>query len=219
MSRAFNAAWRSKSALLDTCLDRSSMRTPLRSSTFLEQRHTDPFLSASARIAARGIRLNAFRHGQAGELELELYNAPAMNVLGRRSLSSFFKLLLDVAFYGTCLVGALLTFTLFVALRAGTGKVSMSLPVRFEIDPSAYRIQGTSSDADVRIEDASGNVRVARPPMAAVVLPIMGILGLAAVVLVVLHRLRRIFRRLVEGRPFLDENARSLRFIGIVVMA
>jgi tetratricopeptide (TPR) repeat protein len=30
-----------------------------------------------------------------------------MNLLGRRSLSSFFKVLLDVAFYATCLVGAL----------------------------------------------------------------------------------------------------------------
>ncbi len=43
------------------------------------------------------------------------------------------------------------------------------------------------------------------------------IVGLG-VILVVLHRLRRIFRRLVEGRPFLDENARSLRFIGLAVV-
>ena len=142
-----------------------------------------------------------------------------MNLLGRRSLSSFFKVLVDIAFYATCLVGALLMFTAFVALRAGTSKVSMSLPVRFEIDPSAYRIQGTGNEADVRIEDAGGSVRVTRPPVAAVVLPIMGIIGLVAVALVALHRLRRIFRRLVEGRPFLDENVRSLRFIGIVVMA
>jgi hypothetical protein len=101
-----------------------------------------------------------------------------MNLLGRRSLSSFFKVLLDVALYGTCLVGALLMFTAFVALRAGTSKVSMSLPVRFEIDPSAYRIQGTGNEADVRIEDAGGRVRVTRPPVAAVVLPTIGIIGL-----------------------------------------
>src|SRR6185295_8511272 len=134
-----------------------------------------------------------------------LYNATAMNLLGRRSLSSFFKVLLDVAFYATCLAGALLMFTAFVALRFDTSKVTISLPVRFEINPSAYRIQGTGNEADAHIEDAGGNVRVTRPPVAAVVLPIMGILGLVAVALVVLHRLRRIFRRLVEGRPFLDE--------------
>jgi hypothetical protein len=85
-----------------------------------------------------------------------------MNLLGRRSLSSFFKVLLDVAFYATCLVGALLVFTALVALRADTSKVSISLPVRFEIDPSAYRIQGTGSAADAHIEDAGGSLRVTR---------------------------------------------------------
>src|SRR2546428_13974745 len=138
-----------------------------------------------------------------------------MNLLGRRSLSSFFKVLLDVAFYATCLVGALLVVLALVASRIGTSNVSISLPVRFEIDPSAYRIQGAGSAADVRIEDAGGNVRVPRPPVASVVLLNMGVIGVLGAAVVVLHRLRRIFRRLVEGRPFLDENARSLRFIGI----
>src|SRR6266542_2670682 len=142
-----------------------------------------------------------------------------MNLLGRRSLSSFFKVLLDVAFYATCLVGALLVVLAVVAARTDTTNVSVSLPVRFEIDPSAYRIQGAGGAADARIEDASGNVRVIRPPVASVVLPLVGVIGVLAVALVVLHRLRRIFRRLVEGRPFLDENARSLRFIGLAVVA
>src|SRR5689334_897823 len=92
-------------------------------------------------------------------------NAMAIKMLVRLSLSSFFKVLLDVGFYRTCLVGALLMFTMFVAIRAGTSKVSMSLPVRFEVNPSAYRIKGTGTEADVRIEDASGNVRVTRPPL------------------------------------------------------
>ena len=143
-----------------------------------------------------------------------------MNLLGRRSLSSFFKVLLDVAFYVACLAGALLVVVAVVASRTDTSNVSVSLPVRFEIDPSAYRIQGAGGAAvDARIEDAGGNVRVTSPPVAFVVLPAVGVIGVLAVVLVVLHRLRRIFRRLVEGRPFLDENARSLRFIGLAVVA
>ena len=142
-----------------------------------------------------------------------------MNFLGRRSLSSFFKVLVDVAFYTICLVGAVLVVLVLVASRVGTSNVSISLPVRFEIDPSAYRIQGAGSAADVRIEDAGGNIRIIRPPVASVVLPLLGVIGMLAGALVVLHRLRRIFRRLVEGRPFLDENARSLRFIGIAVVA
>lgn len=40
-----------------------------------------------------------------------------------------------------------------------------------------------------------------------------------AVVVVVLQRLRRIFRRLIEGQPFLSENASNLRFIGFAVLS
>jgi hypothetical protein len=141
-----------------------------------------------------------------------------MNLLGRRSLSSFFKVLLDVAFYVACLAVALMVVVAVVASRADNSNVSVSLPARFEIDPSAYRIQGAGgASVDARIEDASGNVRVAGPPVAFVTLPLVGVIGVLAVVLVVLHRLRRIFRRLVEGRPFLDENARNLRLIGLAV--
>ena len=143
-----------------------------------------------------------------------------MNLLGWRSLSSFFKVLLDVAFYLACLAGALLVAVAVLASRADNSHVSISLPVRFEIDPSAYRIQGAGGAAvNARIEDASGSVKVTAPPVALVTLPLLGVIASLSVFLVVLHRLRRIFRRLVEGQPFLDENARSLRFIGLAVVA
>ena len=143
-----------------------------------------------------------------------------MNLLGRRSLSSFFKVLLDVAFYAVCLAGAVSVAAVVVASRTKTSNVSISLPVRFEINPSAYRIQRAGGAAvDARIEDAGGNVTVKGPPVTSAVLTVLGVIAVEAVVLLVLHRLRRIFRRLVEGRPFLDENARGLRFIGLAVMA
>ena len=148
-----------------------------------------------------------------------LCNAAAMNLLGRRSLSSFFKVLLDFAFYVACLVSALLVVVAVVVSRTDTSKVSVSLPVRFEIDPSAYLIQGTGGAAvDARMRTPAAR-RVTGPPVAFVALPIVGVIGVLGVVLVVLHRMRRVFRRLVEGRPFLDENARSLRFIGLAVVA
>jgi serine phosphatase RsbU (regulator of sigma subunit) len=144
-----------------------------------------------------------------------------MNLLGRRSLSSFFKVLLDVAFYLACLAVAVsvVVAVAVVASPYDTSKVSVSLPVRFEIDPSAYRIQGArAAGVDARIEDAAGNVSITGPPAASVVLTVVGVTGVMIVVLVVLHQMRRIFRRLVEGRPFLDENARRLRFIGLALM-
>jgi serine phosphatase RsbU (regulator of sigma subunit) len=143
-----------------------------------------------------------------------------MKLLGRRSLSSFFKLLLDGAFYVTCLASALLVAVAVVASRADNSNVSVNLPARFEINPSAYRIQGAgAATKNARIEDARGNVRVTGPPVGFAALPLVGVIGVLAVILLVLHRLRRIFRRLVEGQPFLDENARSLRVIGLAVMA
>ena len=143
-----------------------------------------------------------------------------MNLLGRRSLSSFLKMLVDAAFHAGCVVGALLVVLIVMALRAGTLNISVSLPARFEIESSAYRIQRADGAAvDARIEEASGFVKVTRPPVALVVLPTLSLIGVLAVALVVLHRLRRVFRRLVEGRPFLDENARNLRFIGLAVVA
>ena len=51
----------------------------------------------------------------------------------------------------------------------------------------------------------------------AVLTTIMSLL-MTAVAVLVLFRLRRIFRRLDEGHPFLADNARDLRFIGATVV-
>jgi serine phosphatase RsbU (regulator of sigma subunit) len=144
-----------------------------------------------------------------------------MNLLGRRSLSSFFKVLLDIAFYAACLAAAVSVVATVAASRAKTtSNASLNLPVRFEIDPSVYQIHGAGGAAvDASIDEASGNVTVKNPPVASIVLTMLGVIAVEAVLLVVLYRVRRLFRRLVEGRPFLDENARTLRFIGFAVMA
>jgi serine phosphatase RsbU (regulator of sigma subunit) len=143
-----------------------------------------------------------------------------MNLLGHRSLSSFFKLLLDVAFYVLWVTVAVTVGVAIVASRAQTASnISLSLPVRFEIDPSAYRIQRAGGAAvEARIDDASGDVTVKQPLVTSVLLTVAGLISIETVLLVVVYRVRRIFRRLVEGQPFLDENARSLRFIGLTVI-
>ena len=108
-----------------------------------------------------------------------------MNLLGRRSLSSFFKVLLDVAFYLACLAGGLLVVVAVVASRADNSNVSISLPVRFEIDPSAYRIQGAGGAAvHARIEDADGRIRVTDPPVGFATLPLLSVIAVLAVVVV-----------------------------------
>ena len=47
-----------------------------------------------------------------------------MNLLGRRSLSSFFRVLLDFAFYAACLVGALDAIIATVLRFRGTARQS-----------------------------------------------------------------------------------------------
>ena len=139
-----------------------------------------------------------------------LYNVAAMNLLGRRSLSSFFKVLLDVTFYAGCLAGVLLVVATVFAARTDNSNVSVQLPVRFEIAPSAYRIQAAGGAGNARIEDAGGNVTVTGAAVRYLVIPLVFVIGVLAMILVVLRRLRRIFRRLAEGRPFVDENARTI---------
>ena len=129
----------------------------------------------------------------------------AINLLGRRSLSSFLKVLLNVVFYAVCLIAVLSVAVAIQVSRATTTRnFSLSLPVRFDINPSAYQIQGTNgATVDARLDETAGKVTVKRPPAASVVLTMLALIALEAVVLVVLYRLRGIFRRLVEGRPFL----------------
>ena len=142
-----------------------------------------------------------------------------MNLLGRRSLSSVFKVLLDVAFYGICLAGVASVVAAVVAWRTDTSNVSINLPVRFEIESSAYQVHGpVGGAADARINGAVGDMTFTHPQRTSVLVTVAGVIAVEAVILVVLYRLRRIFRRLVEGRPFLDENARGLRFIGLAVV-
>src|SRR5689334_21660250 len=127
-----------------------------------------------------------------------------MKLLGRRSLSSFFKVLHDVSFYVTGLaIVVVASVAVTTAVRGNTRNVSMNLPVNFAIDPSAYQIQGgNAAPVKPQIDKVSGNLTVYRPTMAAFILPLAGVLGLLCVALVVIDRMRRIFRRLVEGRPF-----------------
>lgn len=142
-----------------------------------------------------------------------------MRLLGKRSLSSFLKVLLDIAFYSAIVGGALLTVGLAVVGLSGTENTSLDLPVFFDIDPSAYRIESSAGpQVQTEIEEATGSLVITGGGSGLFLLPVLMVLPLFAVAILVLHRLRRIFRRLIEGRPFLAENSKNLRFIGIAVI-
>jgi hypothetical protein len=119
-----------------------------------------------------------------------------MKLLGKRSLSSLFKILLNIGFYGIILAFVLLMVTMFVASRSDSVNSSRNFRTSFEIDPGLYEIESSAGhEIQSELEKASGSAAI------------------------VLHRLRAIFGRLIERRPFAAENARDLRFIGLAIIA
>lgn len=143
-----------------------------------------------------------------------------MKLLGKRSLSSVLKVLLDVAFYGIFAAVVLLIVAVAVARRSDNVNTSTNFAVHFDIDPSSYEIE-SSAGPDVRTEltDASGNLVIRGGPLGLIVVPVLLLLPPLAAAVIVLYLLRRVFRRLIARRPFAGGNARDLRFVGLAIIA
>jgi serine phosphatase RsbU (regulator of sigma subunit) len=140
-----------------------------------------------------------------------------MNLLGRRSLSSFFKALLDIGF--SVLSVAFVVLVVFSVVTTLGHNRQIRLPVQFDLAPSAYRMYGQGGAAvDGHLVQADGSITITGPTGISLAIPFVGAFVSLAVALVTVHRLRGIFQRLVEGQPFLQENARSLRFIGLAIV-
>ena len=142
-----------------------------------------------------------------------------MNLLGSRSLSSILGAVVGILFLGACAIVLSLIVLLPITLMGGARNFTLSLPASFTINPSAYEL-AVARNPNVTAEIRGGTrsdvmIRGGSRTMAA--LTILVLIPTAVVAAIVLYRLRRIFRRLREGRPFLAENANDLRFIGITV--
>ncbi len=143
-----------------------------------------------------------------------------MKLLGKRSLSSFLKILLDIAFYGIFVAFVLLIVAVVVARRSDNVNTSQNFGVFFDLDPAIYEIESSAGPhIETELTDASGNLVIRGGQFGLFLVPVLILLPPLVAVLIVLHRLRRIFRRLIERRPFAAENAKNLRFIGLVIIA
>ncbi len=116
-----------------------------------------------------------------------------MRALGPGSVSSFLKIILDVAFY-----------VLWVVI--GCLGVATLVAVLFSFHPallgSKFQISGL------------GDAKISGPMMA------MAVFGLTLYligILVIVERLRRIFQTLTAGDPFHPDNVRRLRVIGLIL--
>ena len=120
-----------------------------------------------------------------------------MRALGPGSVSSFLKTVLDVVYYGTAVILALLTLGLVAGLLA----VSF-VPDLFREIAERLKIEGEVSPG--------------RLAALGVALAVYGMLYLGALI-AILSRLRKVFATLTAGDPFQPDNIPRLRLIGFVL--
>ncbi len=143
-----------------------------------------------------------------------------MKLLGRWSVSSFMKVVVDVPYYVLLvLLPVLAALALWTGLTRGLHDVvHLEVPVQFEVDAPPAPLPPDVPVA--RITKARGTLSMKRGTAGSGLLWMglgMGLIGLT-VALVILGRLRAIFRTLRDQNPFVTQNAARIRMIGIVLI-
>lgn len=142
-----------------------------------------------------------------------------MRVLGRKSIASVVKVVIDSVWWLSAvslgLLVVLLTFSFFVEWQGNN--LTMNLPVAVKASSSAHTMSG-SIRTDAGIETLRGNLRF----------PVRNGAffsgGLTLVVMIcgfglwVLTQLRHVFRALRDGQPFTAANAMRIRRAGFGVI-
>lgn len=116
-----------------------------------------------------------------------------MRTLGPGSISSFLKIILDVAFYVLWIVIGCMGLATLAALLLSFNPTLLG---------DKIQISGL------------GEARITAPMMVAALLGMTLYLG---GILVIVERLRRIFQTLTAGDPFHPDNVRRLRVIGLIL--
>ena len=140
-----------------------------------------------------------------------------MRVLGKRSVASFIKSVLDIAWYivaiSLALLAVLLVCSIFIEPRGDN--LTMSLPVAVKLDAPIHDADGGTR---AHFEKLQGNLRFPAKKGAF----LSGSLSVALLsfgyLLWILTQLRYVFRSLSQGLPFVLENARRIRWVGLAVI-
>jgi len=143
-----------------------------------------------------------------------------VKLLGRKSVSSILRVLVEIAWYGLILAAVILlaagVLTLFDVSPPGMRLSLWTVP--FEIDPGVYQIRAGELGTDGRIVDATGELLLDDPARGLTLAVVLGALVGVGFGLVAIDQLRRIFRTLTAGEPFVGENVRRIRVIaGIII--
>jgi len=121
-----------------------------------------------------------------------------MKLLGRWSLASFMKIVIDVPYYFLLVIlPVVFVIALWMVLTGHSGSVQFEMPVRFQLDPASHPFVISRHDIqDVSITQAHGTLQF-RGGVSSVGIAWTGLgYGIISmgVALFVLNRLRAIFR-------------------------
>jgi len=142
-----------------------------------------------------------------------------MQAMGKSSISSVVKKLLDVAWYlagaGLCLATLMIVYTAVWGGFPGTIRV----PITFELEAEAYQVASPALGVTGAVVD---DIRayLSFPLERGVFLfaNLLILVGLLALAMLVLWQLRQVFRTLEDGAPFDAENARRIRWVGFAMI-
>lgn len=142
-----------------------------------------------------------------------------MRVLGKRSLSSVIKLLLDILYFLMIFAAALAALALIpVAIFSPCG-ATISQPVLFELENDVYRIGSLKWNVEsAELIEAQGKLHVEGVSRTYMLIGLATASILAAFGAIVLRKLRAVFHTLKEGDPFVLANVARLRFVGFAVL-
>ncbi len=142
-----------------------------------------------------------------------------MKPLGKRSIASFIRIVLDATWWLVTISLVFLTCLLIFrsSLDLESNNLTMNLPVALELDTPVYG-QGASAQTEAHLEKLRGNLRF---PVSNGVFfsgSLILTLVLCSLLLWVLTLLRLLFRSLNSGQLFISENARRIRWVGFTLL-
>jgi hypothetical protein len=140
-----------------------------------------------------------------------------MKALGKRSIASFVKTLLDMAWWivgiSLGLLVMLLVCSTFVELRGDN--LTMSLPVAVQLDAPIHSAGG---EPNAHFEKLQGNLRFPARKGTFLSGSVAVVVLMFGYVFWIVTQLRHVFRSLSDGLPFVVANARRIRWIGLAVI-
>jgi len=144
-----------------------------------------------------------------------------MKGIGKSSISSVLKVILDVAWYLSIAGISIAVILAAISLQSrGNLRGHLNIPVIVDVDPGVYSISAPDYGiTSATLQDLSGDLHFRSPGGRMLLFFAAYIAAGFGILMVVLYQLRNIMATLAAGSPFVAANAGRIRFIGWTVIA